>query len=191
MDPMTAAFRLKHGKTARSRLSAGFTLIEAVIAIAVLSFGVLALAATMADSIAYMKGSQDDYIAQQKAEEAVEAVFFARDSKLYTWSQIENISNKGIFLDGPQPLLHAGQNGIVGTSQDDANNPDVIIYPGPNGTLGTAADIKMPLSNFTRQIIITDVNGEPNLREIQVIIEYKTERFQRKYTLTSYISAFS
>jgi hypothetical protein len=32
-----------------------------------------------------MHRSQDDYIAQQKAEEAVESVFFARDIKLYSW----------------------------------------------------------------------------------------------------------
>jgi type II secretory pathway pseudopilin PulG len=171
--------------------SAGFTLIEAAIAVVILSFGILSLAATMADSIAYMNGSQDDYIAQQKAEEGVESVFFARDSKLYTWAQIENASNGGIFLDGAEPLLHPGANGIVGTIDDETNNPDVILEPGPDGILGTADDIKMPLSNFTRQILISNVAGEPNLRQIQVIIQYTAGRFQRKYTLTSYISAFS
>jgi type II secretory pathway pseudopilin PulG len=169
----------------------GFTLIEAIIAVAVLSFGILALAATMADSLAYMKGSQDDYIAQQKAQEALEAVFFARNSKLYTWSQIKNVSNGGIFLDGPQPLLHPGSNGIVGTSLDDPNNPDVLVYPDTNGQLGVADDVKLPLKNFTREIKITDVANEPNLRQIQIIIRYESTRFQRQYTLNGYISAFS
>lgn len=177
----------------RQRLAGcgGFTLIEVVIALAVVSFGILGLAAMMADGVAYMNGSQDDYIAQQKAQEGVESVFFARNSKLHTWKEINNVSTGGIFLDGPQPLLHPGANGIVGTAQDQANNPDVIIYPGPDGLLGTADDIKMPLTNFTRQIVITGVPGDLNLRKIQVVIKYRTTRFQRQYTLNSYISAFS
>jgi type II secretory pathway pseudopilin PulG len=170
---------------------AGFTLIEAVIAVAVLSFGVLGLAATMADSIAFMHGSQDDYIAQQKAEEAVESVFFARDSKLYSWAQIQNSSNGGIFIDGPLPLLHPGANGLVGTVQDQSGNPESLISPGPDGILGSADDVKTPLTNFTREIIITDVAGQTNLRQIQIIIRYQTTRFLRQYTLTSYISPFS
>lgn len=183
--------KLRNKRRADSKASSGFTLIEAIIAVGVLSFGILGLAVSMADGIAYMRGSQDDYIAQQKAEEAVESIFFARDSKLYTWAQIENASNGGIFLDGPQPLLHAGANGVVGTVQDQADNPDSIVEPGPDGILGTADDLKLPLANFTRQIVITDVPKEPNLRQIQVIIQYQTTHFQRQYTLTSYISAFS
>lgn len=183
--------RTYHCQRKQRASSAGFSLIEAVIAIAVLSFGILALAATMADGIAFMKGSNDDYIAQQKAEEAIESVFFARDSKLYTWAQIANTPNGGIFLVGPQPLLQAGPDGIVGTADDLANSPDVIIKPGPDGILGTADDILIPLSNFTRTITITDVPGSPNLRQIVVTIQYRTTRFQRQLTLTSYISAFS
>lgn len=188
---MTREARAADGKTRRRRGNSGFTLIEAVVAVVVLSFGILGLAATMADSISYMNGSQDDYIAQQKAEEGVESVFFARDSKVYTWAQIENAVNGGIFLDGPQPLLHPGANGIVGTIDDETNNPDVIVQPGPDGILGTADDVKVSLGNFTREIQISDVAGEPNLRQIQVIMRYQAGRFQRTYKLTSYISAFS
>ncbi|PYU55215.1 MAG: hypothetical protein DMG55_28800 [Acidobacteria bacterium] len=50
---------------------AGFTLIEMMIATVVLSIGVLGLAATLADGLAYMDMSKYDYIAQQKASEAV------------------------------------------------------------------------------------------------------------------------
>jgi prepilin-type N-terminal cleavage/methylation domain-containing protein len=174
-----------------SPASSGFTLIEVVVAVAILFVGLLTLGALMANSIAYMAGSQDQYIAQQKAEEAVESIFFARDSKLYTWAQIENVSNGGIFLDGPQPLLHPGANGIVGTMDDEADDPDVIIEPGPDGILGTPDDIKIVLTTFTRQIEITDLPGEPNLRQIQVIVQYRAGRFQQQYTLTSYIGAFS
>ena len=188
---MTNLTRSKRLTSCQLRSTRGFTLIEVMIAILILSVGVLGLASTMTECIAYMQASQDDFIAQQKAEQGLESVFFARDSKLYQWDQINNVSNNGIFLDGPQPLLHAGANGIVGTAQDDANNPDVILEPGPDGILGTADDVKLPLTNFTRQIIFTAIAGEPSLRQITVIVQYQSARFQRQYTLTSYVSRFS
>ena len=187
---MTNLAERKH-QTCRSRSTAGFTLLEVMIAILILSVGVLGLASTMSECIGYMQMSQNDFIAQQKAQQGLESVFFARDSKLYQWVQISNVSNGGIFLDGPQPLLHAGPNGVVGTAQDDPNRPDMIIGPGPDGILGTADDVKIPLTTFTRQIILTDIAGEPNLRKIQVIVQYQAARFPRQYTLTSYISRYS
>ena len=42
--------------------------------------GILGLAALLYDSLSYMQGSQDDFIAQQKAEEAAEAIFTAKYS---------------------------------------------------------------------------------------------------------------
>ncbi|MGH9864952.1 MAG: type IV pilus modification PilV family protein, partial [Candidatus Acidiferrales bacterium] len=87
--------------TGKRPSTAGFTLIEAMIALVVLAFGVLGLAAMMTDGIAYMNMSQADFIAQQKAEQAVESIFYARDSKIYLWAQIQNVANGGVFLDPP------------------------------------------------------------------------------------------
>jgi prepilin-type N-terminal cleavage/methylation domain-containing protein len=188
---MSREVRRQRGKAGNSGEACGFTLIEVMVAIVILFVGILGLTAMMVSAMAYINTSEDAYIAQQKAEEAVESVFFARDSKLFTWAQIENAANGGIFLDGPQPLLHPGANGIVGTDEDEANVPDVIIEPGPDGVLGTADDIKISLSDFTRQIAISDVAGEPNLRQIQVTVRYLAHGIQRQYVLTSYISAFS
>ena len=58
----------------------GFTMIEAVISILVLSFGVLALAAVYAQGMYFASLSQYDYVAEKKAEQAVEAIFTARDN---------------------------------------------------------------------------------------------------------------
>jgi type II secretory pathway pseudopilin PulG len=170
----------------------GFTLLETMVATAVLAFGVLALAAMLANGLAYMHSSQDDFIAHQKAEEAVEGIFAARDTAQVTWADIQNVQGGvGVFLPGPQPLLAPGPNGVVGTAQDQANNPDCIILPGADGIMGTADDVRVPLSNFQRTITITNVAGNPNLRTIQVVITYNTGQLQRTYQLTTYISAFS
>ncbi len=113
---------------------AGFTLIEAMISIVILSFGVLSLAAVYAQGIMFASLTQYDYIAEKKAEEAVETIFTARDTKVLTWAQIQNVSSNGVFIDGPRPLLDPGADGLVGTADDNAALPDsIIIGPGTDG----------------------------------------------------------
>ena len=53
----------------------GFTLLETMIALLVLAVGILGLAAMLGDSLAYMQGSQEDFIAQQKAEASCRSHF--------------------------------------------------------------------------------------------------------------------
>jgi hypothetical protein len=178
----------------------GFSLMEAMIAVLVLSFGILSLAAVFAQGLLFSEASQFDYIAQKKSEEAVESIFNARNTQAKSWAQIQNVSAGagGIFLDGPRPLLAPGlADGLVGTANDDAAHPDsVIVGPGPDGILGTADDVTIPLSNMQRTIVIAPVfdaagNIEPNVRTITVTMTYTVGRLNRTYTLVSYISAFS
>jgi hypothetical protein len=171
--------------------ASGFTLVETLIALGVLSFGVLSLAALLASGLSLMNGSEDTYIAQQKAQETVESIFTARDIQQASWTNINNISQGGIFVDGPTRLCDAGPDGIVGTADDNCVLPDSIIYPGPDGILGTADDVKVVLGNFTRTVVIAPVAGSPGLKSIQVTIQYRAGNFNRSYTLTSYISQFS
>lgn len=175
----------------RIRSTAGFTLIEAAISVVVLAIGVMGLAAMMTDGIAYMSMSQADYIAQQKAEAAVESVFYARDSQLYTWAQIQNVSNGGIFLNAPEALCDPGPDGVIDTADDNVANLDAIYIPGPSGTLDGADATKQTLSTYTRTIAITAIAGETDLRQITVTINYTAGKFKRQYVLTSYICQFS
>jgi prepilin-type N-terminal cleavage/methylation domain-containing protein len=178
----------------RSNQQKGFTLLEAMIAIVILSFGILSLASVYAQGIQVASLTQFDYIAEKQAEEAVETIFAARDSKLLTWTSIQNVTGAGggIFLVGPQPLLAAGPDGLYGTADDDALNPTVVIVnPGPDKILGTADDVVMPLTNMTRTITIVDVPGSTGLRQITITMTYSVGRMTRQYTLVSYIAQFS
>jgi hypothetical protein len=181
-----------------SRRFGGFTLLEAMISIVVLSFGVLSLAAIYAQGIFFASLSQYDYIAEKKAEQAVEAIFTSRDVKSLTWSQIMNVngvsgSDGGVFLDGAQPILVPGTDGLVGTVTDQGSAHEVVTTgPGPDGVFGTADDVTVDLNPWMkRTIAITPVNGELNLRMITVTINYQVGRMNRTYTLISYISAFA
>lgn len=170
----------------------GFSLLEVIVAMAVLSFGILSLVAVFTTGLTFSDATQYDYIAEKKAEQAVEALFSARNTGQTSWVDIQNKSAGGIFLDGPQPLLAPGPDGLVGTAKDRADKPDILVVaPGPDGIMGTSDDITIPLSGMTREIQITNVAKEPNLRKIVVIMRYKVGRLNRTYRLESYISAFA
>jgi len=180
----------------------GFTLIETMIAIAILSIGILGLGAMLADCLAYMGMSQYDYLAQQKAASAVESIFTARDMGQVTWASICNVGSAvctgGIFMNGPQPLCDPGPDGIAGTADDFggggcAIQQDAIILLNGAGTFISGAASRVPLSNFQflRTITITNIPNVSNLRQIQVTITYTAGRFKRTYTLTTNISNFS
>ena len=188
----------------RHRIQGGFTLLETMIATFVLVVGLLGLAATLAQGLAWMNVSQYEYIAQQKASEAIESIFTARDQGQATWSTICNVGStvcsNGMFLVGPQLLCDPGTDGILGTSDDyvsgacpSAATTDSVLLPNSSGVYGTSPS-RMPLTqyNFQRTITISSVTGVPNLRQIQITITYRAGRWpQRSYTLTAAISNFS
>jgi type II secretory pathway pseudopilin PulG len=179
----------------RSRKSqAGMTLIETMIAAVILIIGVAAVASVYTQGVLVMGASQDDFIAKEKAREAVESVFTARDTRVLAWAQICNVSGAGVaacaggvFKDGPFPINDPGPDGLVNTADDGPLQN--IVLPGPDNLLGTADDVLIPLAKFTREIQIRDI--APNLRSLVVIMRYRSGRLQRSYTLTTYVSQFS
>jgi prepilin-type N-terminal cleavage/methylation domain-containing protein len=174
----------------------GFSLIEVMFSLGVLTTGVLGAAAVMSAGMQNLSSSPGDVIVTQKAAQAIEAVFAARDSHKVTWAQIRNIrggtgTDNGIFLDGAQPLKLSGSDGLVNTA-DDSANIETIPLPGPDHVLGTVDDKEIVLSGFTREIAIRDVTGESGqLRNITVTVVYQNGTTRRTYKLTTYISAYS
>jgi prepilin-type N-terminal cleavage/methylation domain-containing protein len=171
----------------------GFTLLETMIALVVLAIGVLGLAAMLGNSLAYMQGSQEDFIAQQKAQEAAEAIFTAKYTNNATFDQIQNNSvgtPQGLFLTGPQPILQVGADGLVGSVNDAGSPPAYVILPGADMKLGTADDTLIPLSNFTRTMTFSNVAGEPYLRQVLITIDYTTNGLKRTYTLNTFVSSY-
>jgi hypothetical protein len=170
----------------------GFSLAETVVALGVLTTGILGAAAVLATGMQNLSSSPMDVVTTQKAAEAMEAVFSARQSGKLTWTQLKNVSAGGVFLDGEQPLYWAGLDGLVNTADDAAAGVETVRLPGPDRYLNTADDQVIVLGAFTRQIAITDVTGElGQLRSIIVTIRYHNGPTTRTYTLTTYLSAYS
>jgi type II secretory pathway pseudopilin PulG len=167
----------------------GFSLIETMIAGLILVIGLVALAGLFGQS-------REDLIAKQKAREALEGVYSARNDATVGFDGIQNTSAKGgIFLDGFQPMFLAGPNGIVGTL-GQSTVLDRQILPGKDGIMKTADDEIIPLNNFQRQILITPLidstgNISPDIRQISVTVQVTSPgRGARNYTVTGYISRF-
>jgi type II secretory pathway pseudopilin PulG len=167
----------------------GFTLVETLIAMLILSTGLLALAMAFAQGMVTMSSAHSHQIAKEKASEAIESVFTARDTRIITWSQIRNVDRGGIFLSGPQALRGAGSDGLVNTNDDGTESVESETLPGPDGRVGTDDDTSVPLSGFTREIQIMDLTT--NLRQVRVIVSYRVGGMTRQYQLVSYISSFA
>ena len=168
------------------------TLIEAAVAILILTIGVTAVAAVFVNGLALMGNSQDTFIAKEKAEEAVESVFAGRDDQNLSWAQILNVKGSsgadgGVFVDGPLPINDPGPDGLVNTVDDGA--AEYIVLPGPDGVFGTADDVKVPLVKFQRDIQIRNITGNPNLRTLTVTIT-NVATGAVIYRIQTYISAF-
>jgi hypothetical protein len=193
MDPVRAIFSPATTRVRARQL--GFGLIEAMIAGIILIVGLGALGALFAQSLTTLQFTREDLIAKQKAREALESVYSARNDSTIGFVGIQNTNNGGIFLTGFQPLFLAGPNGIVGTV-GQSGILDRQILPGPDGIIGTADDVILPLNNFQRQILIQplfDANGNvsPDIRQISVTVQVTSEqRGTRNYTVTGYISRF-
>jgi Tfp pilus assembly protein PilV len=170
---------------------AGFSLVETIVAVGLLTVAVLGMAGVFVQGMQKAYSSPDELLASQKASEAIESVISARDTHTLAWAQLRNVSDGGIFLNGQQPLYTQGVDGIVDTADDGgaAHEIQSVVFPGPDQQMHTADDKTYTLDKFQRQIVISDINDD--LRSITVTITYKSGASTRTYTLTAYMSTFA
>ena|SRR5438067_3570107 len=172
-----------------TRTESGFSLLETVFAIGILSVGALGMAGIFTKGMQRTLSSPNELIATQKAAEAVESVFSARDSHTITWAQLRNEANGGIFLNGPQPLKMHGADGVVNTHDDLIEAIESFDLPGRDQLLGTADDVTQKLDGFTREIKITDISDD--LRSVTVTMTYKSGAETKSYSITAFISTWA
>jgi len=204
---MGATMTQRNGTLRKHQNQRGFTLIEVMIAIVIMTIGILAVMASFATAISATESAQEDLIARHKALDAMESIYTARNSQQLPFASINNVAAGGIFLPGFLPLKCAGPDGIVGTADDVAcTAPDTgaacpggvecLVLPGPDGILGTADDVTQSLSNFTRSITFNPVtlpSGtiNANLIAVTIAVTYiKPGWPARTYTVNGLISSY-
>lgn len=155
----------------RTTNDAGFSLIEVLAGMILLMVGALALAGGVALGARRLTGSQDQLLASQRAAEAAESVFKARDNRTLTWAQIRNVvgagNDNGIFVDGPKDIKAPGPDGLINTGDDG-----VILQAG-----------------MTREIEIRDLGV--SLRQLRVIVRYRSSMGTQQFVLTTYLSRYA
>lgn len=172
--------------------TAGYSLLEVMMALVVSTIGLVSLLALFSQSVVTMFLVQEDLFARQKVREILESVSTARNTQSVSWSDIENVADSGIFQDDFLPMKIAGNDGLVGTADDGA--VETIQLPGPDGQLGTGDDVNRMLTNFQRKIevdevLMQDSNPYPNLKKITVTVKYTTSQgFQRSVVMSSFVS---
>ncbi len=184
----------------------GFSLLEALVALLLLSTALLGLGQVFVMGMTNVSTSSANLIAREKAREAIETVHTARDTRVLTWHQIRNAASPrmctgvaepagwnsttaGVFLEGEQAggLRTAGPDGLVNTADD--GDVEVVRHPGPDGVIGNLDDRNEPLSQYWRRIEICDLSN--SLREVRVSVRYRVGSIERTYRLTTFISNYS
>jgi len=209
-----ATTMIRRGKSrVRKQAENGFSLLEVVISMAVLTVGMVSLLGVFGLAMASTQTSQQDMIAKQLANEAYESIVTARNTTQITWDDIQNqgsttctvtgASSCGIFASptAPLPMYQAVTTGtyagILGTTSDVGQPEQTLQDPGPDGVYQTADDILIPLTGYQRTILISPVydssgNLVGSLRAVTITIQYSTSQTQlpKSYILNSYISEF-
>jgi len=182
----------------------GTTLLEVMVASVLLTTGLIAACLTVGAGILSMHISKQQLTAKQKAREALESVFMARNTQNIVFNQIRNVSDTttftppvaGIFIDGWQAIRAVGADGIANTA-DDATEPiETVTLPGSDDLVGTADDEVRLLTNFERRITLTSVllangNPDPDVRQIIVEVRYELHGIWRTLRVASLVSRFT
>jgi len=202
-----AAAMSKNARNSYRPKQGGFSLLEVVISMAVLTVGLVSLLGVFGLAMASTQTSQQDMIAKQLANEALESIITAKNTSQLTWDDIQNTnstncavtgaSSCGIFLTGVQSMNNAGADGLYGTADDAAAGAEVLREPGPDGIYGNSNDVLIPLTGYQRTIVFSslyDAQGNlvTTLRAVNITIQYATPqtKLPKSYVLNSYISEF-
>jgi type II secretory pathway pseudopilin PulG len=203
----TSIIRRSASHRMRKQAEGGFSLLEVVISMAVLTVGMVSMLGVFGLAMATTQTSQQDMIAKQLANESYESIITARNTTQLGWQDIQNvgstlcdagISSCGIFLTGANPIYNSGADGIFGTADDSVAGEETLEEPGPDGTYGDTDDVKIALTGYQRTILITPVydaagNLVTTIRGVNITVQYTTSqmKLQKTYVLSGLISKFN
>ena len=181
-----------HSRRRADPSEAGFSLLEMVIAITILSIGLLGVASAIGYAIVASNHGRSITNTKLLAVSMLEQMETLRDTNNLTFGQIANVgqvSNTGavkVFL-GFQPgfqqvSINPGPDGIFGTADD-------LIDAGTDGIFGTRDDFVNPnlaLVGVTRQVQITNLSSK--LKKIQVTVGYSVSGMPKQLLVTGYLN---
>ncbi|MDX6383928.1 MAG: hypothetical protein QOK48_1501 [Blastocatellia bacterium] len=172
---------LKSKPTRSLAAQSGVTMIEMVVALLILTVGLLGLAASIGFAVTVSNKGRNVTNTKLLVVSMLEQMETLRNTGSgsvteLTFGQIANagsVDDTGAtrtFPGFPTTFLpvsrNPGPDGIFGTTDD-------LISPGADNTYGTSDDLvdnSLKVGQYTRQVLITSLN--PNLKRIQVTLRY-------------------
>lgn len=157
----------------------GVTLLETVVALAILTVGLLGLAGAITYAFGVSNRGRGVTNAKQIVTSMLEQVETMRNAGDLTYGQIANVGdvdNTGgnrTFGGFPTGFLtvsrNPGPDGIFGTADDMSSGAGV------DGIFGTSDDVidsSQAVIGYMRQVTVTYMGGNANLKKITVTLQY-------------------
>ena len=182
----------------------GFSYIDVVIAIVILMVGILSMISALTANLIRLSETEKRIVAKQIALSTIESIISAKEISrpgvIEGWDAVGNVGTnpvdgvpKGIFLTGWRPIrAEMGWDGVAGTIDDACSGE------GACAVSGRPANDSPVMSNFEREIIITDVPdperpSPPNAisrRKIEVNIRYFVNQAVRRETVSTIVTNY-
>jgi prepilin-type N-terminal cleavage/methylation domain-containing protein len=155
----------------------GFTLLEVVVAILILTIGLMGTAAAITYALQFTTLSKNLTNAKLAIVSTIEEVESLRNTQRLDYKQIENVGKVdntdspnffGGFSSGfNQVSINPGPDGVNGTADD------LSIAPGTDGSWGTTDDVidsSLARSGYSCQIEISTLSA--TIKKIEVKVRY-------------------
>lgn len=181
-----------HHRGSEKPSDSGFSLLEMVIAVTLLTVGLLGVASAIGYAMVASNHGRSVTNTKLLAVSILEQMETLRDTNSLTFDQIANVGevdDRGAvkifagFQPGFQQVsINPGPDGIFGTEDD-------LIDAGDDGRFGTGDEFINPsfaLVGVTRQIQITNLST--TLKKIQVTIDYSVTGGKRQIVATGYLN---
>lgn len=173
-----------------SQEEAGFSYIETMIAIIVLTVGILGSLSALSYGVMSVSESEKRTKAKEIAGSTMETIFAVRDmvedGAITSWEKIGVTAGAGpgIFLDGWTTIReNPGQDGIYGTADD-------ACAPTGNCVVGAYINTSDVVRNFQRKVEIVDIveNSVVKKRRLTVRVRYAVGSLYREENLSTIIA---
>jgi type II secretory pathway pseudopilin PulG len=158
----------------------GFSILEMLVAILILTIALLGVASAISYALMASNRGRGVTNAKMLIVSILEQMETLRDTRALTFDQISNTQVSGSNFSGfPysstafRPVSTVpGRDGVFGTADDLTNAGPDGVYGPVLGVNDDFEDLSLARPGVSRQILITDLQGNSFIKKIQVTLRY-------------------
>jgi prepilin-type N-terminal cleavage/methylation domain-containing protein len=189
MQTSMSSKRCKAIDKRRGESEAGFSMLEMVVAMLVLTIGLLGVASAIGYALMVSNRGRSTTNSKMLVVSMLEQMETLRNTGQLHFNEISNAQVSGSTFTGfPDTFLPVsrtpGPDGIFGTADD-------LRSPGANGTYGDSDDFTDPTlarPGVTRQVLITFLPSNDYLKKIKVTLRYTNDGHVQDLICSSYLN---